>query len=290
MPSRTSIPVRDDFAAFILTHNRPNRMRTYSALRSCGYTGRIYIVCDDSDPALEQYRKKFGDDVLVFSKEAIADQVDAGDNVPGLRGVVYARNALWALAESVGVRYFIELDDDYSAFSYRRRLPLRSSWIIRDIDRVFGLLIEFLEATGAATVAMCQGGDHMGGDEGNEQRTHRVTRKAMNSFVCDVTRPFPFMGRINEDVNAYVSLGNRGVLFFTYWMLQITQLQTQRNPGGLTELYLDSGTYLKSFYTVMYAPSCVQVTWSSVLRRFHHSINWRHAVPKIIAERHKVAA
>jgi len=282
--------MRDDFAVFILTHNRPSKIRTLNSLRSSGYTGRIYLVCDDGDPSLEQYRKKFGDKVLVFSKDEIAKEFDQADNFADRRTIFYARNATWSLAKGVGVRYFIELDDDYSCFSYRRRRPSQTGWIIRDIDRVFDLMVEFLEGTGAATVAMSQGGDHVGGDAGNTERTNRLTRKAMNTFVCDATRPFPFMGRINEDVNTYVSLGNRGVLFFTYWMLQVTTLPTQRSSGGMTELYLDSGTYLKSFYTVMYAPSCVKVEWSVQMRRFHHSINWRHAVPKIVAERHRVAA
>lgn len=38
-----------------------------------------------------------------------------------------------------------------------------------------------------------------------------------------------------------------------------TQMQTQKNAGGMTETYLESGTYLKSFYSVMYAPSCVKL-------------------------------
>ena len=45
----------------------------------------------------------------------------------------------------------------------------------------------------------------------------------------------------------------------------------------MTELYLDAGTYVKSFYTVMYCPSCVVV---SAMGTAH----WRYAVPKILRE------
>ena len=61
------------FVAFILTHGRPDRVLTYEKLRKHGYTGKIYIVCDDEDKTLPEYRKRFGD-VLVFSKSATAGQ------------------------------------------------------------------------------------------------------------------------------------------------------------------------------------------------------------------------
>ena len=229
--------------------------------------------------------------MLTFSKEEGAATTDAGDNVPGLRGVVYARNALWALARSVGVRYFIELDDDYTGFLYRTKgvqkgVDTVHGWTIRTIDRVFSALVDFVESTGSATLTMAQGGDFIGGAD---KSTARLTRKAMNSFVCDVERPFPFMGRLNEDVNAYVTEGNRGRLFFTYWTLQLNQVQTQQNDGGMTDLYLGSGTYIKSFYTVMYAPSCTRVIYSRWAGRIHHSIRWNAAVPKIVHERHRKA-
>ena len=107
----------------------------------------------------------------------------------------------------------------------------------------------------------------------------------MNSFVCDTQKPFLFRGRINDDVNTYVSLGRTGDLFFTDMQLQLEQLQTQTNPGGMTELYLDSGTYVKSFYTVMAAPSCTTIgLMGRFNKRLHHNINWRKAVPLIIPE------
>ena len=42
-------------------------------------------------------------------------------------------------------------------------------------------------------------------------------------------RPFQFVGRINEDVNAYCSFGFRGHLFMTVAQLRLEQKQTQSN-------------------------------------------------------------
>ena len=80
------------FVAFILTHGRPDRVLTYEKLRKHGYTGKIYIVCDDEDKTLPEYRKRFGD-VLVFSKSEIAKTFDEGDNFGDRRAIIYARNA-----------------------------------------------------------------------------------------------------------------------------------------------------------------------------------------------------
>ena len=66
------------------------------------------------------------------------------------------------------------------------------------------------------------------------------------------------------------------------------QMPTQQNGGGLTDIYLDLGTYVKSFYSVIYAPSCVKIKMMGVAeRRFHHSIKWNNAVPKIINQKFK---
>jgi hypothetical protein len=70
----------------------------------------------------------------------------------------------------------------------------------------------------------------------------------------------------------------------------VEQDQTQRNDGGLTDSYLDLGTYVKSFYTVMYSPSCIKVAeMGANHRRIHHRINWDAAVPKIMNERYRKA-
>ena len=63
--------MRSDFVAFILTHGRPNRVKTYELLRKCGYTGRIVLVIDNEDKTAQEYFDKYGDDVVVFNKPFI---------------------------------------------------------------------------------------------------------------------------------------------------------------------------------------------------------------------------
>jgi len=56
----------------------------------------------------------------------------------------------------------------------------------------------------------------------------------------------------------------------------------------MTESYLDGGTYLKSFYSVMFNPSCIKIMMmGNKHKRLHHAVFWNNAVPKIINERYK---
>lgn len=287
--------MRDDFAAFILTHGRPDKVFTYDTLRKAGYTGKIFIVIDDEDKTGDEYRRRFGACVLTFSKAEIAKTFDEGDNFNDRRAIIYARNATWGFARKLGVRYFIQLDDDYNSGFYIRfnsKLNYGNTPRLKHtLDDVLETMVDFVASTPAATLAMSQGGDHIGGGYGTQPR---LTRKAMNSFVCDAERPFTFSGRINEDVNTYTCEGRRGRVFFTSMQVQVNQLSTQSNAGGMTDLYMDSGTYVKSFYSVMYSPSCVKISELGDPRsphyRIHHAINWHATAPKILREEHRKAS
>jgi hypothetical protein len=112
-------------------------------------------------------------------------------------------------------------------------------------------------------------------------------RKAMNSFFCKTARRFWFFSRLNEDVNTYMSLGNRGRLFLTIPDVLLKQAQTQGNTGGMSVAYLAGGTYVKSFYTVMIGPSYCKATVTASMQRIHHKISWNNAVPKILDDTHK---
>ena len=277
--------MRNDFVAFILTHGRADRVDTYRTLKRLGYTGEIRLVVDDQDKELDEYVKKYGNEVVVFSREEIAKDFDAGDNFPGMKGVIYARNATFKIAKQLGFKYFVQLDDDYNSFSYRFKESYAPK-TIRRLDDIFSQICDFYIESGAHSVAMSQGGDFIGGGQGSFASHRKLLRKCMNSFFCSIFRPFPFIGRINEDVNVYTHLGSKGYLFFTLNAVSLGQRVTQTNDGGMTGLYLDHGTYVKSFYSVLYQPSSVRVgvIRGQSGRRLHHQINWKTTVPKILRE------
>lgn len=277
--------MRDDFAVFILSHGRPNKIYTIESLQKGNYKGKYYVVIDNEDDTEKEYRKLYGDKVLQFDKKAVSETFDTGDLSDERRTIVYARNVCFELAKQVRIKYFLELDDDYTSFEFRYieddKLKIQK---VNDLNELFEIMLMFLDESNALTVALAQGGDFIGGVDGGSFKKG-ILRKAMNTFFCDVDKSFNFVGRINEDVNTYTSLGHKGELIMTVTNAAIVQKQTQSNSGGMTEVYLDSGTFLKSFYSVMYCPSAVKISvMGDKHKRIHHVINWNNCVPKILNE------
>ena len=284
-----------NFAVFILTHGRVDSVYTFKTLRQQGYTGKIYLLCDNEDKQITKYKNVYGTDtVIVFNKQDAMDITDSGDNFKKRNSVVFARNWNFKVASDLGLTHFWQLDDDYTRFDYSLNAEMQyttSNNKISKLDDLLESMMDFMDTTPFHSIAFAQGGDFIGGQECTllkRMRNDEIYRKVMNSFLFRVDRPVQFMGRMNDDVNMYVEHGRRGVLLMTTPQLRLQQKVTQQDDGGMTEAYLDFGTYVKSFYSVMYAPSCVKISeLGTTDRRIHHQIVWKHAVPKIIDEVHR---
>ena len=283
--------IDEDFAVFILTHGRSDNVKTYKTLKRFGYTGKIYIICSDDDKQLDKYKELYNKQVIVFSKKESKNTFDIGDNFDDERVVVYARNACYDLAKKVGIKYFLVLDDDYTDFSYRFNGELsynKGRGYINNVDDIFTAVLDYYKTIPAKTIALSQNGDWIGGHNSSWAKELKLKRKCMNSFFCSTERPFKFTGRINEDVNAYTREGAVGDLFLTIPNVSLKQTDTQANDGGLTDIYLSQGTYVKSFYSVMFSPSSVKVAMLNTERsRLHHRVSWNNAIPVILNEKHK---
>lgn len=281
----------DDFAVFILSHGRPDNVITYKTLQRAGYTGRVYIIIDNEDKQADKYYQNYGDMVIMFDKAAWAEKTDTGDNFPERNTVLFARNAVFEIAENMGIEYFLVLDDDYNDFRYKmnEKLIYIDRALIKDMDFMIRLLINYYKSINCLSLAIAQGGDYISGGKNDIHESINRRRKAMNFWILSTKRKYEYISRMNDDVSTYINLGNRGYLFLTFPLIAINQIETQKHSGGLTEMYLELGTYVKSFYTVMYQPSSVKV---EPLRgvshiRLHHSINWDCTVPCILREEHR---
>lgn len=280
------------FAVFILSHGRADNVITYRTLKDQGYTGPIYIVCDDEDTQLASYVKKYGNAVVVFCKGKMAEQTDTFDNFPEKNTVLFARNAAFAIAEDKGLEYFLVLDDDYGQFNFRYNDKLvyddSKKGKTKNLGKVFEAVVAFMHTTSTSSIAFAQTGDYFGGSQGGMGEKIFLKRKCMNSFFLSTKRRFNYVSRLNDDVNTYITLGAVGKIFFTMNQFLLYQAPTQKQKGGLTEMYEKYGTYVKSFYSVICAPSCMSVKMMGAThQRLHHSTNWECAVPKIIRETYK---
>lgn len=282
-----------DFAVFIITHGRPDNVKTFTTLKKCGYTGKIYFIVDNEDKTTQQYQNNFGiENVKVFDKKAIADLADEYNNFDNRRTTTHARNACFDIAENLGYKYFLVLDDDYTAFDFRIDTDSDENCgvikPIKNINLIFDMLLNYYKNIPALSIAFAQGGDFIGGINNGKGAYRFNKRKCMNSFFCSTDRRFWFLGQLNEDVNTYTSLATKGHLFLTIPFVSLTQTATQNNKGGMTDAYALAGTYVKSFHTILAHPSGVKVSMMNAKHiRLHHSIDWNATTPMIIDAKYR---
>jgi hypothetical protein len=273
-------------AVFILTRKRPFNQKTFKTLERQHYTGKTYFLLDDTDPTISDYIHEYGEqNVKIFNRGKVAEYTDSMDNFTPRTGILYSRQYSYELARDLGIDYFLQLDDDYTSFQYRypSNGKLKGSEY-SDLDRVFETYYEALDDIPLLTcVAFAQGGDLVGG-----QIRNPFKRKAMNGIFCKTDRIWKFSGTINEDVNGYITNQQTGSLCMTYLNSMLVQTQTQSASGGMTDIYVDSGTYVKSFYSVIANPAAANVSVlcdysaNTPRPRFHHNCVQNHYAPKII--------
>lgn len=206
----------DDFAVFILTHGRADNVVTYNTIRKQGYTGPIYLICDNEDEQLEEYRVKYGTEaVKVFDKQKAYDNTDTMDNFNEHRAIIYGRNESFKIAKDLGLKHFLQLDDDYDRIEFR--YPKYGKLLtkeVRNMDLVIASMINFLDKSGALTVALCQNGDFVGGAQGDNCK--KRTSAKSHEFIFLQSRFSYYVSWDNERrcCNLYYQRQPRKSLFF----------------------------------------------------------------------------
>lgn len=104
--------MKNRYAVFIITHGRANRQLTYKYFSKRNCTDDVYLIVDDKDEQLNEYKSKYKEKVIVFSKGDYKNKIDTLVNNPTLAHPVYARNAVYDIAKQLGYRYFFVVDDD----------------------------------------------------------------------------------------------------------------------------------------------------------------------------------
>ena len=156
--------MRDDFAVFILTHGRAKIQKTFQALRECGYSGKVYFVIDDMDDEAEEYRRLYGDDVIVFDKKEQAQKTDTFMNREELRAVVYARNFSCEKATEMGLKFFVNCDDDIRIFKYK--INQNGNLITKaatNLDKIFTGICEMMDDGDLECMSITEEGAYIGG-------------------------------------------------------------------------------------------------------------------------------
>ena len=280
---------KEKFAIFILSHGRANEILTVKTLKKLHYTGDYYVVIDNEDDQEEIYRKKFGDKIIQFDKKAEADKTDTGDLDNDRRVGVFARNAIQDIADKMGYKYHLQLDDDFSTFTFRYPDGEKlGSCVVKNLDFILKAVVEFFEETNIDALSFSLPADFMGGIESPKLKAG-LYPKTMGTFFMKQNKKRYFKMRMNDDITTCLLNNRIGNLFLTIAQIMVDTPGTQDMSGGMTDIYVENGTYRKSFYSVMCCPSFVKIYafGNRTGTRLHHQIKWDYANPKIISEKYK---
>lgn len=276
------------FGVFILSHGRAKEIQTVEMLKRQNYTGDWFVVIDNEDDQEPIYREKFGDHIIQFDKIKEAETTDTGDLDDDRRVGVFARNAIQRIAREMGYKYHLQLDDDFSGLVYRRPTGSGNSLTqekIKDLDKFFESICGFLDGTKVSWVSFGLSSDYLGGAV-NKRYCSGLFPKTMGSFFMRADKPIKFVMRMNDDVTTCALNWPKGNICYTISRVMVETPATQKMKGGMTDIYMENGTFRKSFYSVMCCPSFAIIARQGITHyRIHHQFNWGNCVPRLLNQK-----
>ena len=246
----------NECAIFILSNGRPDKVKTYDYLKT-SFGGDVYILCDDQDETLPDYKNKFGSKVIVFNKDEWVKKSDPMDNFNSKKSVLYARNAVFEIAAAMGYRYFAMADDDIKdlQFRYEQDGKLLAK-PVSNLDKVIDYIVQLMNTTAISYFSFGTDKNFIGGVQ-NRNFQKKVIDKVYNFIICKSGQQHSYKGIMNEDeIHNVISLST-GVLLKSLTAIQIVMEPVGKGEtGGNSETYKENGyySYTRNFYPIIACP------------------------------------
>lgn len=250
--------MRDDFAVFIITHQRAKKQLTLNTLKQGGYSGRLYLVVDNMDGQLEEYKRLYGDMVLVFDKMKYAETADTHINSFKMSSALFTRNACVDLAREMRLNYYFVCDDDIRCVFIKdsRSGKLKTTKCTR-ITPVLLAMIRFMENTDIATLGIIYDGAYVGGI--NNTVKNGVKYEVVQFAVFRTNDPVVYESIMWEDTATICRDLGVGRLGFSPMFLSTNTPENGSNEGGVSEYYRDSADWINAQYVMMARPDCTKI-------------------------------
>lgn len=251
--------MKNDYAVFIISHKRPE-VETLKALDGAGYTGEYFIVIDDTDPTIEEYKSRYGEHLLVFNKEEIWEETDTIDNFKIMTCCTYPRNYCIKAAREKGYKYLINFDDDIKSFGmrYTKNEKLLSAKI-KNIGKVFEAYIKFMECANFTCTGFIMAGRLIGGRK-NPLVEGCFYSRPTNCFIMKASTPY-FKGTYYEDAIYAIQNNKQGKLTYALMPIVINGAPPMKNRdgGGMTEAYTNQSDFSQFFHIKVAEPASIQI-------------------------------
>ena len=276
--------MRDDFAIFICTHGRPNKQLTYNTLKQCGYTGKIYLVLDDTDNTIQQYIENYGtEQLIVFDKNHYINSCDTGSNKPVYKCILYAKDAVEDIARDMHLKSFILADDDILKLRFR---TIRDSKLystdLNDLNAVLDSYIEYLLNANIATLGFGNSYIYIGGVGGLNPDSLSNRRFTYNFILRNTRYDVNWYSEMNEDSITPILSAQKGQVWLQLPFVQFDMKECQAGAdGGMSDVYANMDKFKQYAHFLLYTPSNVRL-----IERFGkstHTFDRVKTFPKIIS-------
>lgn len=291
--------MHDNFSIFILSHGNPNKCYTLDLLTKLGNTNKYYLIVDNLDPLLKEYKDIYPNNLIIFDKYKYVNLTDTmfpQDNIP-LNTPLYARCACEDIALELGLKYFCVMDDDVISLKLRipnNELKKLQSLDITDIDKIFDISIDYLYNTNCHYVCFSSQNLFIGGYSAFDSISDR--RLGFNIFIRNTCKKVNWKTIWYDDFNTGMLLNGVGNL-----TLNIPYVQSNCKPQGSSKQlknklsdnsgmeieYRNSSAFNRGFYCVIVSPSSVKVVDTKGNGNYWPSVNKNCAFPKIISDFYK---
>lgn len=275
--------MREDFAIFIISHERANSLSTLKTIKS---TNKVYIVVDDEDRELDTYLKNFPL-VKVFNKKQIKCDNYLSKFEPN--SALYARCYCEQLAKELNLKYFLVLDDDIKNFYFRGNLDGHLKAIkVNNFDSIVDVYLDLLDSTNVGMLGFGNGTSYFGGIACFE---NDCKRRCFGAFFRKTSIDFKWECIMNED---YISCVRNGQLGFVALELMGVQLDAEtkekkngnKQLGGLSSSYKEFSDFRRAYMAVVSNPSCFKAT-KNKQEKYIIKCSWDYAIPKLVSSKNQ---
>lgn len=286
--------MREDFAIFICTHGRPNKQLTLNALLECNYTGKYYLVLDDTDNTIQEYIDNYGaENIIIFDKNYYINSVDTSSHSPSYKCILYAKCAVEDIARELNLKCFIIADDDLVTFYLRwaEGSVLRSSKIY-NMDEVLEAVCEFVITNNTTLVGIGHGGIYFEGADVMQNSDTINLCSPYNFIIRNTANPVKWTSWFGEDdvTTIFYSIRGEKVILLPQMQLVIVPSGSEAE-AGMQEVYQQNSRFTLMFYIFMHSPTGVKLT----IKTDRKTKNWRWDIlrrqdnvhPRIISSSYK---
>ena len=279
----------DDFAIFICTYGRPDNQLTLSTLKECGYSGKIYLVLDDTDTTIQQYIDNYGsDNIIVFDKNYyINNCIDTGDNKGHYKCILYAKNAVEDIAKELQLQSFVIADDDIGKFRFRYPYDdkMKSVSISNNFDLILDTCIDYLLSCNIASIGFCFSQMYFSGVSVlNDLHKFRVP---YNFVFRNTSINVDWHSWFGEDVITAISYNKVGQFWtvIPYVQQDISGVGSGNANGGMADIYRKTNSFKLAMCDFMYHPSSTRPYLYN--GKFMAAIKKGYECPKLISYYYK---